>query len=275
MSRGPDTPGRWATGKDTARLAGPLPRVVVKDEGRVDDLAVAVLSELAQEEDGGGFGAGLDLTLDNGTQAVTPSGLEEFEAAAFREDEVGAAVVLEEGGCPAHDVVQGAVDLVAGGGDLRVVVGAAGTSFDVGRIAEDDIEAVIGVGGVGGGGGVVGGAGALGGAVGAEVGLEDGDAVGEVVEGDGAAGHVGEVGLNLEGGEGGERFGGEEEGDDAASGAELKDVIRERGFDEIREEGGVEGEAVAFFLLEDLDAAVEESVEGFVFFLHHRITFFI
>ena len=268
MSRGPDTPGRRATGKDAARFAGPLPRVVVEDEGRVDDLAVAVLAELAQKEDGGGVGAGLDFTLDNGTKAVTPGGIQEFEAAAFREDVVGAAVVLEEGGCPAHNVVQGAVNLVAGGGDLRVVVGAAGASFDVGRIAEDDVEAVIGV------GEVVEGDGALR-AVGAEVGLDDGDAVGEVVEGDGAAGHVGEVGLDLEGGEGGERFGGEEEGDDAASGAELKDVIRGCGFDEIREEGRVEGEAVAFFLLEDLDAPVEESVEGFVFFLHHRITFFI
>ena len=130
------------------------------------------------------------------------------------------------------------------------------------------------IGGGGDGGAVVGGGGGAGElrAVGAEVGLDDGDAVGEVVEGDGAAGHVGEVGLDLEGGEGGERFGGEEEGDDAASGAEFKDVIRGRGVDEVGEEGGVEGEAVAFFLLEDLDAPVEESVEGFIFFLHHHIT---
>ena len=94
--------------------------------------------------------------------------------------------------------------------------------------------------------------------------MDNGNPAGHPIEAHIPSGDLGEGGLDLDGGDGSGRPKADEERDDPAPRAQIEELVRPLGADEISQKRRVEGKAVPSLSLEDPDAAAIEPVQGFV-----------
>src|SRR4030043_1453202 len=232
------------SGEDRLHLGRIGSSLLVHPQGRDDFLRGRLKPALGQEPASRFASSGMDKAQGLDLQSGFLQRPVEIASPLDRVDETGAAVLLQNASGGPHYIKNVAFYLMLGDGFFLGSAEVPSPALDVRGVRENQVELLARP-------------------KGPEVLLQDEDFLLEAIEGDIAAGQVGQAGLDLQADDPPERLAAEKERDDAVAGAQLEQPVPRPGADEISQERGVDRKPVSLLLLEEEDAAGVERVEGF------------